>query len=40
MAGNEASLAAVTNVRLRPKGTMPAGSQFSTSVSLKIKGGD
>lgn len=35
--GNDASQAAVTNVRLRPKGTMAAGSQFGLSISLKVK---
>lgn len=35
--GDDTSQAAVTNVRLRPKGTMAAGSQFSLSVALKTK---
>jgi hypothetical protein len=33
--GNDASQARVTNIRLRPRGAMAAGSQFSLSVSLK-----
>lgn len=35
-AGNVASQAAVTNVRLRPRGAMAAGSKFSASVALKV----
>jgi hypothetical protein len=35
--GNDASQAAVTNVRLRPKGTMAPGSQFGLSIALKVK---
>jgi hypothetical protein len=37
VAGNDTSQAAVTNVRLRPKGTMAAGSQFGLSIALKVK---
>jgi hypothetical protein len=37
MAGNDASQSAVTNIRLRPRGAMAAGSQFSLSISLKTK---
>ena len=37
IAGDDVSQAAVTNIRIRPKGTMNAGSQFSLSVSLKTK---
>lgn len=37
-ASSDVSVAAVTNVRLRPRGTMPAGSQFGMSVPVRIKG--
>lgn len=35
--GDDASQAAVTNVRLRPRGAMAAGSSFSVSLPLKTK---
>jgi hypothetical protein len=37
VAGDTVSQSAVTNVRVRPKGTMAAGSRFSLSVSLTTK---
>lgn len=37
VAGDTISQSAVTNVRVRPKGTMAAGSRFSISVSLTTK---
>lgn len=36
-AGDDVSQAAVTNIRIKPRGAMAAGSQFSLSVSLKTK---
>jgi len=36
-AGDSASQAAVTNIRVRPKGAMAAGSRFSLSVPLTTK---
>ncbi|HEX7874388.1 MAG TPA: spore coat protein U domain-containing protein [Sphingobium sp.] len=37
VSGNDTSQAAVTNIRVRPRGAMAASSRFTLSVSLKVR---